>query len=327
MIIGPVWVYLWNVRNFRRTYKFFSSEKFLNKYLFPFSVIIQILIRRISGYFVFGNGMNPELKELDMIFIKNLNQKELDKLKIGEIVAYSTFGQEFNWKLFIPKILGKLITISQRNDYMHPTIKKNDIVFFQKFNAFKRGKKSLLEGDIVLFRFKLDLLIGRIVKINLDKFQIAFDNLIEDELEDKIFLERDILGKFIEARKYFNNKETAKEYIVLGRIKNLNNNEINLIGDNEKSNASICVPSHLKDEYESLPNLRNNIKIPKKIIKGKLISKSKYSFEEMNRITYMLFAQSFCIALIFTFLYFFYFDIPPISQWEGDFQSIFLIRK
>ena len=58
-------------------------------------------------------------------------------------------------------------------DYMEPTIPKEDSIVYKLFD---KKKSSLNNGQIVIFRNKLDICIGRISSINKDFISIKPDN-------------------------------------------------------------------------------------------------------------------------------------------------------
>ena len=80
----------------------------------------------------------------------------------------------FRINLFpIKKIIKHRVLLMGDIDYMEPTIPKEDSIVYK---LFEKNISSLNNGQIVVFRNKLDIFVGRISSIKKDFISIKPDN-------------------------------------------------------------------------------------------------------------------------------------------------------
>ncbi len=163
-------------------FKIFSSASFfsfLGLLFIPFFTITMIIsitppiifllflinypIKKFFNWnFLHRNTDYKDFKELLFYFLKSIYISHMLNLGLFDLI----------YRLIINKLL-KHRTIILGGDYMEPTICKDDIIVYKLFN---KNLSNLDIGKIVICRYKLDILIGRIYSIKDEFILITPDN-------------------------------------------------------------------------------------------------------------------------------------------------------
>lgn len=125
----------------------------------PFVIVLIILVCFISGSFkyqpiaVLSDSMVPEFSRGDAVIIKKINDKELKKLKKGDILYYNKEGKPIIHRIISVKIEGKNVEFSTKGDNNNTddpwTVKSKEVIGTARFMIPFIGYPSVLVSEFL----------------------------------------------------------------------------------------------------------------------------------------------------------------------------------